>query len=222
MRTRWPLPGDEVLIDNGKEWLLHLLSRCPDDIRDMITMICWRIWQLRSDQTHGKEVPPVHVMVDFLDSYYKSVMLADRFSTDEIIKGKMPSSAAPPMLEKTTPLAKPWPNPTLGRVALSVDGSFDGSDGSAAAGMVLRDNNGQLIFFAYWVIFHCNDALEAELHAIMQGMALAIQHSALPLVVQSDSGEALSSLLSKGSERSAYGHLVLEIKELMCNRELYP
>ncbi|KAE8805074.1 autophagy-related protein 7 [Hordeum vulgare] len=190
MRTRWPLPGDEVLIDN--------------------------------DRTHGKEVPPVHVTVDFLDSYYKSVMLAGRFSTDEIIKGKMPSSAAPPMLEKTAPLAKPWPNPTLGLVALSVDGSFDGSDGSAAAGMVLRDNNGQLIFSAYRVIFHCNDALEAELNAILQGKALAIQHSALPVVVQSDSAEALSSLLSKGLERSTYGHLVLEIKDLMCNREFYP
>uniref|UniRef100_A0A8I6YUK3 RNase H type-1 domain-containing protein n=1 Tax=Hordeum vulgare subsp. vulgare TaxID=112509 RepID=A0A8I6YUK3_HORVV len=88
--------------------------------------------------------------------------------------------------------------------------------------MVLRDINGQLIFSAYRVIFHCNDALEAGLHVIMQGMALAIQHSALRVVVQSDSTKALSSLLSKGLERSAYGHLVLEIKELMCNREFYP
>ena len=99
MRTRWPLPGDEMLIDNGKEWLLHLLSRCSENTRDMIIMLCWRIWQLRSDQTHGKEVPPAHVTVDFLDSYYLSVRLAGRFSTNEIIKGKMLSSSIPLMAQ---------------------------------------------------------------------------------------------------------------------------
>ncbi|XBI46276.1 hypothetical protein VPH35_110567 [Triticum aestivum] len=88
--------------------------------------------------------------------------------------------------------------------------------------MVLRDNIRHIIFSVYRVIFHCNDALEAEIHVIMQGMALAIQHSTLPVVVQSDSMEALSCLLNKELERSTYGHLVGEIKELMCNREFYP
>uniref|UniRef100_A0A8R7Q0A5 RNase H type-1 domain-containing protein n=1 Tax=Triticum urartu TaxID=4572 RepID=A0A8R7Q0A5_TRIUA len=46
-------------------------------------------------------------------------------------------------------------------------------------------------------------------------------HTSLPVIVQSDSAEALSSLASKGLEHSAYGHLVHEIKELMCNREFY-
>ena len=55
----------------------------------------------------------------------------------------------------------------------------------------------------------------------MQGMALAIQHSFLSVVLQSDSIEALSCLSSKAMERSAYGHLVLEIKDLLCNREFY-
>uniref|UniRef100_A0A453J1L5 RNase H type-1 domain-containing protein n=1 Tax=Aegilops tauschii subsp. strangulata TaxID=200361 RepID=A0A453J1L5_AEGTS len=56
----------------------------------------------------------------------------------------------------------------------------------------------------------------------MPGMALAIQHSVHPVVVQSDSSEALASLSSNALTRSAYGHLVLEIKELMSNREFVP
>ncbi|XBI00099.1 hypothetical protein VPH35_129263 [Triticum aestivum] len=88
--------------------------------------------------------------------------------------------------------------------------------------MIRRDHNGHIIFLAYRVIFHCNDSLEAELHAIMQGMALAIQHSSLPVTMQSDSSEALSCLLHRGLERSAYGHLVREIKELLVSREFYP
>ena len=56
----------------------------------------------------------------------------------------------------------------------------------------------------------------------MQGMALAIQHSTLPVIVQSDSSEALLCLSGNGLLRSAYGHLVAEIKELMRHREFIP
>ena len=72
-----------------------------------------------------------------------------------------------------------------------------------------------IVFAAYRCIFHCNDPLKAELHAIMQGMALAIQHSNRQVVLQSDSSEALSSLSNDALVHSAYGQLVLEIKELM-------
>ncbi|XBI69345.1 hypothetical protein VPH35_048430 [Triticum aestivum] len=53
-------------------------------------------------------------------------------------------------------------------------------------------------------------------------MALVLQHSNLPDIVQSDSSEALSSLTGDGLVRSAYGHLVDEIKELMKDREFIP
>ncbi|KAM3198152.1 hypothetical protein ACQJBY_073333 [Aegilops geniculata] len=53
-------------------------------------------------------------------------------------------------------------------------------------------------------------------------MALALQHSNLPVIVQSDSSEALSSLTRHGLVRSAHGHLVVEIKELMKDREFIP
>ena len=59
-------------------------------------------------------------------------------------------------------------------VALSVDGSF-ASDGSAGEGMILRDTDGHMIFAAYRYLFVCNDALEAELHAIREGLALPLE-----------------------------------------------
>lgn len=92
-------------------------------------------------------------------------------------------------------------------------------DGLASAGMNLRRHDGSVLFAAYRFIFNCNDALEAELHALMQGMALAIQHSEGSIIVQSDSSEALSCLYDNRISRSAYGHLVAEIEEHMLVRE---
>ena len=99
---------------------------------------------------------------------------------------------------KYAPTPVPWPRPPTGWVALSVDGSFSSHDGRASAGMVLRNGDGTTIFAAYRYIFHCNDAFEAEIHAIMQGMALAIQHSDMPVIVQSsDSSNALATLTDR-------------------------
>ena len=88
--------------------------------------------------------------------------------------------------------------------------------------MVLRNDDGSMIFAAYRYIFHCNDALEAEMHAIMQGMALAIQHSDKSVRVQSDSSNALATLTGDTLSRSAYGHLGAEIKAYLDVREFVP
>ena len=56
----------------------------------------------------------------------------------------------------------------------------------------------------------------------MQGMALAIQHSGKPVIVQSDSINALATFGGNTLVRSAYGHLDVEIKALMVDREFVP
>lgn len=53
----------------------------------------------------------------------------------------------------------------------------------------------------------------------MHVTALAIQHSILSANVQFDSTEALSCLPGNRLDRSAYGHLMAKIKELMRDRE---
>lgn len=88
--------------------------------------------------------------------------------------------------------------------------------------MILRRKDGSVIFAAYRVIFNCNEALEAEIHALMQGIALVLQHTDRKVLVQSDSLEALSILLGDNLSRSAYGQLVAEIKSIMIRREFVP
>ncbi|VAH93907.1 hypothetical protein VPH35_066724 [Triticum aestivum] len=83
----------------------------------------------------------------------------------------------------------------------------------------MRKPNGGVVFVAYCYVFNRNDALETELHALMQGMVLALQHSDDPIIEQSNSSKALSALTGDGLLRSAYGHLVAETKVFMEDRE---
>lgn len=64
--------------------------------------------------------------------------------------------------------------------------------------------------------------LIALIRALMLGMALAIHHSDVPVIVQSDSSEALSILSGHGLAHSAYGHLDAEIRSLMEDKEFIP
>ena len=78
---------------------------------------------------------------------------------------------------------KPWPPPQANEVALSVDGYLDPTDGSAGSGMILRDMTGAVIFASYRKLFHCNEALEVELQAMMEGLKLAVEHSQATILI---------------------------------------
>ncbi|KAI5005452.1 hypothetical protein ZWY2020_032695 [Hordeum vulgare] len=86
--------------------------------------------------------------------------------------------------------------------------------------MILRDDKGVVIFASYRKLFHCNDALEAELQAMKEGLQLATTHSTLPVVVQSDCADALKMINGDTFDRSAYGLLVSEIKSFLLDREV--
>ena len=200
-----------------------MLAAFDNKVCDMVILLIWRIWQLSNDVVHDKEVPPVDVTMEFLDSYYKSLDLARNYSMEEILKGKMLAQEEVITISIQQAAAPvPWPPPPANWVALSVDGSFSAHDGKVGSGMILRRDDGSVIFAAYRVIFNCNEALEAEIHAIMQGMALALQHTDLPVKVQSHSYNTLSILSGDSMSRSAYGHLVAEIKFCMDEREFVP
>ena len=80
---------------------------------------------MRSDVTHGKQYSPVEASVAFLDSYLRSPRLSKQFTTEQMIKGKMNVVQEPDVRPESAPVeVEPWPPPSAGYVALSVDGTF--------------------------------------------------------------------------------------------------
>uniref|UniRef100_A0A8I6XI76 RNase H type-1 domain-containing protein n=1 Tax=Hordeum vulgare subsp. vulgare TaxID=112509 RepID=A0A8I6XI76_HORVV len=88
--------------------------------------------------------------------------------------------------------------------------------------MILRNATGGVIFAAYRKLFHCNDALEAELHAIIEGIKLTVEHSNSTIMVQSDCDAALKAISDASLDRSAYGHMIQEIKFILSDRVFVP
>jgi hypothetical protein len=89
---------------------------------------------------------------------------------------------------------------------------------SAGSGMILRDGKGGVIYAAYRKLFHCNEALEAELQAMMEGLKLAVEHSNATILLQSACAVALKALSDCSLDRSAYGHLINKIKGYLSDR----
>ena len=60
---------------------------------------------------------------------------------------------------------------------MSTDGSFSNKDGTVGSGVILLDGDGGVIFAAYRKLFHCNETLESELQAMIEGLRMLVKHS---------------------------------------------
>jgi ribonuclease HI len=140
--------------------------------------------------------------------------------TDQIIRGKQPvvlSSAASTKADTKKILTRAWSKPPVGWVKLTIDGSYKKENGSAGTGMVLRDDAGAVIFCACRSILSCEEALEAELLACLEGLELGFQHSDLPIIVETDCSFLKSAATSITQDRSPFMHLIADIKRLAKN-----
>ena len=142
-------------------------------------MIFWRVWFVHNEVTHYKPLPSVKGSKRFLISYLNSLILLKQHPNTDPAKGKevvIPEQAVPRSRKKEGEQRKKkskWTAPNQGQAKLNVDGSY-AQDGSAGTGMVLRDSMGTVIFPACRQLFHCADALEAELAALEEGINLAL------------------------------------------------
>jgi ribonuclease HI len=111
----------------------------------------------------------------------------------------------------------PWRKPPEHWVKMNVDGSFYGESGSGGTGMVIRDANGTIIVSACQFLPSCQSPLEAELEACRHGVALSLEWSTLPCVVEMDCSEAVKMITSGELDRSPYTAIIQEIKQLMAS-----
>lgn len=154
MRADWGLPDLEQCTSNSREWILSLFSSFSQEQNAVIMMTLWCIWHVYNDLTNNKPAPPTESSRPFLicDVKGKQVVNVSGFQKGRHRNWEKPATKAT------------WLHPVRSGLELDVDGSFF-EDGSAGAGMVLRDRDGKPIFMVCRYLFHCPDPLSTELAA---------------------------------------------------------
>ena len=168
---------------------------------------------------HAKQPLPVEVSVRFLASYLSSLNSILICSSDALVKGKMTAACfrIPDQdIYRIDEVGGSSSAPALGRVKLNTDASVLGS--TAGAGMILKDQEGEIVFNACRFLYACDDLLEAELLAIREGISLALQWSILPIDVESDCLEAVNMIKRGISNKSKYAFIIREIISSMGER----
>jgi ribonuclease HI len=180
--------------------------------------VTWRAWYARNEVTHSKPLPTIEGSKRFLTAYVKLFHDVKNMSTDEIIKGKS-AVVVDPSASHTVRLKKPsesrWTRPSPGWVKLNFDGSVKMENGSAGAGMILRNENGGIVFSACRQLVNCLDPLEAEARACEEGLKLALQLSDKQIIMESDCAGLVTAVLETGQDRSYLTQIISEIKFLM-------
>ena len=222
MSEVWSLPDLAAIRNTGKEWLLHVLDPLPEIERCMLLLTLWRIWHIRNEVLHHKPAPPMEASRRYLVSYLDSLVGLKIDLSSDPSKGKSLVTYDRPLknphvrIVESTPVK--WCPPMAGWVKLNTDGSF-AVNGTAGAGMVLRDDKGNVIYSACRELFSCREILEAELCACMEGLSFAIQRSDLPIIIEMDSIIAVKLIQAMDIDRSIYSSLVKEIRHLMSLRD---
>ena len=124
-------------------------------------------------------------------------------------------SNLPEISQRMKYIEKKWAKPSPGWVKLNCDGSFKIEDGTAGAGMILRDEEGQIVFSSCRQLFQCSDPLEAEAKVCHEGLMLALRWSSKPIQVELDCSDLIEAIKEKQQNRSSILHFISEIKELV-------
>jgi ribonuclease HI len=172
--------------------------------------------------THNKHCPSIEGSRRFLVSYVNSLHLIKQFPEADIIKGKMVVDELQGLRRGgsahgavTKPKQK-WVPPGQGEAKLNVDGAFTTND--AGTGMILRDDQGAIIFAACRALTYCRDATEAEILAIAEGLKLALHWTNKNLVIETDCTEAVHLISEDSANTSVYAFRISEIREMLRER----
>ena len=197
---------------------------CSSDLNHLVDttlLVAWRAWYARNEVTHDKPLPSPEGSKRFLCSYLKLIHNVKDTCTDTLLKGKMPMVVSVPLPSPVSVKKgpdKPWIAPPTGWVKLTIDGSFHADDGLAGIGMVLRNDIGFPIFTACQFLDDCGAPLEAELRACVEGVSLALNHSDLPIIVETDCSQLVEATRCSTPDRSPFLFWIAELRALV-NRD---
>lgn len=182
-------------------------------------MMLWRAWHLRNDIIHGKGEESVQSSVRFLISYRESLQIAkagspesgDRKGKKKLFEDDRQKELRKQASRSSTENAK-WSPPPMGWVKINSDASFCISSGKASAGIVIRDDRGQVLLTSWKVVSNCTTAMEAEAVACLEEVRLAVEWVRLPARLEADCSMLIDALTSLAPTRASWTGVLQDIR----------
>jgi ribonuclease HI len=113
-----------------------------------------------------------------------------------------------------------WSRRPVGTVKLNIDGAYTDQTGVVGAGMVLRRDDGSIMFSACRALRFCSSALESELSACFEGVSKALEGSAESIIIETDCLELIHLIKAGSRDSSSLGHLVADLKDLLSSSQI--
>jgi ribonuclease HI len=181
-----------------KGWLLDWIGKAHQKELELAFTLIYNLWQARNDARETQQLQDPAAIVR------KSIAAVEEWHS---LRARPANTATKPIMR--------WQAPSDGWCKVNTDGAYKNAEGNAGGGVVVRDHHGGFLAGACHFFTNVADAEGAELHACRQGLLLARRLQVAKVVLETDSSVVVSKLAQEEVDRSFYGPLVEEIKELL-------
>jgi len=122
-----------------------------------------------------------------------------------------------PNLVSTGSRTATWKRPNQGWVKVNSDGVFSENTGEGGWGVVIRDEEGEVVEAAAGKLTRLMDAFQSEVEACLAGVMLVGERGFGRIVVETDSLVLKQALKTSSHRLAATGGLICEIQNLLAS-----
>jgi ribonuclease HI len=165
----------------------------------VVVSVMWAIWGSRNKYNHGEEK---YQPLKSMELVYEFVKSLDIPMTESVIADS---------------IIPRWKRPPAGWLKINTDGAISALESSAGAGIVVRDDAGEVVMVEGHKYSHISDPFIAEMLACRDAMLLARSKGWLRVAIETDCQTIVKVWNGGNEQRSPCSQLVREMKCLLSN-----
>ncbi|CAN1148331.1 Putative ribonuclease H protein At1g65750 [Linum perenne] len=193
-------PG--MIFANFDEWFASWLQSPHNLVKCSIAAVLWGIWRERNRRVWTEEALAADIVV--------------KLATEEMSEWKQARVVAPnSRMVEQQPCCPKWHAPPVGVVKCNSDFGVFAAESSMGMGMVIRDNQGEVIKYKMWHGRGIWAPREGEAAALMCAMRWLIDEGFREVIFETDAEEVGLAVNLEMSDESEFGCLIAMCREML-------
>ncbi|GMI87307.1 hypothetical protein like AT3G09510 [Hibiscus trionum] len=179
----WPNQVNQMQFS---EWLQWMFTKHTNYQHAEIITTIWAIWYGRNKKVHEGVTQSTVEVVIFIKKYFSELRMSTTSLTHHSVRENVR-----------------WIPPPATYTKVNVNASFLLSETKSITGIVIRDNEGEIIGAAYQINLNVVNVFEAEALAVTQGLVFAEEIGCLDIILEEDSKSIISKLKNRNDDLSS-------------------